>query len=231
MAGGARAPAWPEPMNASPFHSKVNVSLALSDQVFVAGQHVSGKIQIESRADAGLGIGVIMVELVAIQGMSTTHSPTENRLLTSPIQSSRPAITPRRPPSYTAKDSSKPPASHHPTQSCPTQSQARPRCPKTTTKQSAAKQPSSSASLPRQRPPPRYPSGAASRACVMRCAAPLAWRGAVSGGSSLLLRAWMSWRAMSWRRTASLQGGSTRRGSSLVRMVRFGFWGGLWVGL
>ena len=116
MAGGARAPAWPEPMNASPFHSKVNVSLALSDQVFVAGQHVSGKIQIESRADAGLGIGVIMVELVAIQGTSVlpsieyppltspsrahvprslrdVHLPTQSKTLPSP----RPPTIQRRP--------------------------------------------------------------------------------------------------------------------------------------
>ena len=56
MPGRARAPAWPEPMNASPFHSKVNVSLALSDQVFVAGHNVSGKIQIEPSIGSGFDL-------------------------------------------------------------------------------------------------------------------------------------------------------------------------------
>ncbi|KZP22607.1 hypothetical protein FIBSPDRAFT_919309 [Athelia psychrophila] len=71
----------PEPMNASPNHSKVKVSLALSDAVYVAGGFVSGKMEMECRAGAGtgpgdtLGIGVMMVELVAIQELtSRDHS-------------------------------------------------------------------------------------------------------------------------------------------------------------
>ena len=58
----------PEPMNASPFHSKVKVSLALSDPVFVAGDVISGKMEMECKADMGLGIGIMMVELFAVQG-------------------------------------------------------------------------------------------------------------------------------------------------------------------
>ncbi|KAH7926359.1 hypothetical protein BV22DRAFT_1063091 [Leucogyrophana mollusca] len=69
----------PEPMNASPYHSKVKVSLTLSDSIYVAGGNVSGKMEVECRADAdsGLGIGVIMVELFAIQEItSRDHSAT-----------------------------------------------------------------------------------------------------------------------------------------------------------
>lgn len=71
----------PEPMNASPNHSKVKVSLALSDAVYVAGGFVSGKMEMECKAGAGtgpgdtLGIGIMMVELVAIQGL---YSPIIN---------------------------------------------------------------------------------------------------------------------------------------------------------
>jgi hypothetical protein len=60
----------PEPMNALPFHSKVKVSLTLSDPIFVAGSVISGKMEMECKADAGLGIGIMMVELFAIQGGS-----------------------------------------------------------------------------------------------------------------------------------------------------------------
>jgi hypothetical protein len=55
-------------MNASPHHSKVKVSLTLGNPIFVAGEYVSGKMEMECRAEKGLGIGVMMVELVAIQG-------------------------------------------------------------------------------------------------------------------------------------------------------------------
>jgi hypothetical protein len=64
-------------MNASPHHSKVKVSLTLGQSIFVAGEHVAGKMEIECRADKGLGIGIIMVELFGIEGMilisSTEH--------------------------------------------------------------------------------------------------------------------------------------------------------------
>jgi hypothetical protein len=58
----------PEPMNATPHHSKVKVSVTLSDSFYIAGDAVTGKMELESRADKGLGIGIIMVELVAIEG-------------------------------------------------------------------------------------------------------------------------------------------------------------------
>jgi len=58
----------PEPMNASPHHAKVRLTTTLSDPLYVAGTHVSGKLEMECRADKGLGIGVIMVELFAVQG-------------------------------------------------------------------------------------------------------------------------------------------------------------------
>jgi hypothetical protein len=58
----------PEPMNASPHHSKVKVSLTLGQSLFVAGEHVTGKMEMECRADKGLGIGIIMLELFAIEG-------------------------------------------------------------------------------------------------------------------------------------------------------------------
>ncbi|KAH0833425.1 hypothetical protein J3R83DRAFT_12538 [Lanmaoa asiatica] len=69
----------PEPMNASPHHSKVKVTLTLSDPVYVSGGHISGKMQVESRADLEslLGIGVMMVELYAIQEVNSgEHSAT-----------------------------------------------------------------------------------------------------------------------------------------------------------
>lgn len=69
----------PVPMNASPHHSKVKVSLTLSDPVFVAGNNISGKMEVECRGDGefGLGIGLIVVELFAIQEItSRDHSGT-----------------------------------------------------------------------------------------------------------------------------------------------------------
>jgi hypothetical protein len=55
-------------MNSSPHHSKVKVTITLADPRFLAGAHVSGKLEMECRADRGLGIGIMMVELFAIQG-------------------------------------------------------------------------------------------------------------------------------------------------------------------
>ncbi|RDB25569.1 hypothetical protein Hypma_006233 [Hypsizygus marmoreus] len=71
----------PEPMNASPHHSKVKVSMTLPNPIFVAGAHVSGKMEMECRADRGLGIGVMMVELFAVQELtSRDHSATSTFL-------------------------------------------------------------------------------------------------------------------------------------------------------
>ncbi len=58
----------PEPMNASPYHSKVRVTLKFSDTQFPAGSMVTGKVELECKAEKGLGISVIMVELYAIEG-------------------------------------------------------------------------------------------------------------------------------------------------------------------
>ncbi|KZT27204.1 hypothetical protein NEOLEDRAFT_162928 [Neolentinus lepideus HHB14362 ss-1] len=67
----------PEPMNASPHHSKVKVSLTMSDPFYIAGGAITGKMEVECRADKGLGLGVMMVELFAIEELtSRDHSAT-----------------------------------------------------------------------------------------------------------------------------------------------------------
>ena len=58
----------PEPMNAITNHSKVRVSLKFANPLFVAGDAVSGKMEMECKTDKGLGIGVILAELFAIEG-------------------------------------------------------------------------------------------------------------------------------------------------------------------
>ena len=55
-------------MNASQNHPKVRVSCKLSDPLYVAGGFVAGKMEVECRTDKGLALGVIMVELSAIEG-------------------------------------------------------------------------------------------------------------------------------------------------------------------
>ena len=61
-------------MNSSPHHPKVKVSTTVPDNgLFVAGTHVSGKMEMECRADKGLAIGDMMVELFATQGLSQRH--------------------------------------------------------------------------------------------------------------------------------------------------------------
>ncbi|KAI6037696.1 hypothetical protein EDC04DRAFT_2897290 [Pisolithus marmoratus] len=62
----------PQPMNASEHHAKVKVTLTLSDPIFIAGRCISGKMDVESRADLDslLGIGAMTVELYAIEGSS-----------------------------------------------------------------------------------------------------------------------------------------------------------------
>ncbi|KAJ6489060.1 hypothetical protein C8R45DRAFT_901982 [Mycena sanguinolenta] len=71
MAASSRA----QPMNATSHHAKVKVSTTLSKPVFLAGGHITGRMEMECRADKGLGISVIMVELVGIQELtSRDHS-------------------------------------------------------------------------------------------------------------------------------------------------------------
>ncbi|KAJ7471047.1 hypothetical protein FB451DRAFT_1090677 [Mycena latifolia] len=71
----------PEPMNATQHHAKVKVSMTLAHPVFVAGGNITGKMEMECKADKGLGIGVMMVELFAIQELtSRDHSATSTFL-------------------------------------------------------------------------------------------------------------------------------------------------------
>ncbi|KAF8800463.1 hypothetical protein BYT27DRAFT_7262865 [Phlegmacium glaucopus] len=74
-------PELPEPMNSSPYHSKVKITTTLSDPTFVAGNFVSGKLDMECRADRGLGIGILMVELFAIQDHSAASTFLHSRRL------------------------------------------------------------------------------------------------------------------------------------------------------
>jgi hypothetical protein len=68
-------------MNASPHHSKVKVSITLSDNVFVAGSFVSGKMEMDCRADQGLALGRIMIEFLGTQELnSRDHSATSTFL-------------------------------------------------------------------------------------------------------------------------------------------------------
>ncbi|KAF8149049.1 hypothetical protein B0H34DRAFT_734649 [Crassisporium funariophilum] len=77
----ASVQALPEPMNSSPHHSKVKITTTFADPTFVAGTYVSGKLDMECRADRGLGIGIMMVELFAIQELtSRDHSATSTFL-------------------------------------------------------------------------------------------------------------------------------------------------------
>ncbi|KAL5525827.1 hypothetical protein ACEPAG_7164 [Sanghuangporus baumii] len=70
-----------EPINATHAHSKAKVSLFFADALFVAGEHVSGKMELECKAERGLGIGDIKVELFAIQELtSRDHSATNTFL-------------------------------------------------------------------------------------------------------------------------------------------------------
>ncbi len=55
-------------MNASPYHSKVKVTLKFADTQFAAGDMVTGKMELECKAEKGLGISVIMAELYAVEG-------------------------------------------------------------------------------------------------------------------------------------------------------------------
>ncbi|KAF8800445.1 hypothetical protein BYT27DRAFT_7199998, partial [Phlegmacium glaucopus] len=68
-------------MNSSPYHSKVKIMTTLLDPTFVAGNFVSEKLDMECRVDRGLGIGILMVELFAIQELSSRdHSATSTFL-------------------------------------------------------------------------------------------------------------------------------------------------------
>ncbi|KAI0689087.1 hypothetical protein C8T65DRAFT_700394 [Cerioporus squamosus] len=73
----------PEPMNASPYHSKVKVTLSFADTQFPAGSTATGKMELECKAEKGLGISVIMAELYAVEELtSRDHSATSTFLHT-----------------------------------------------------------------------------------------------------------------------------------------------------
>jgi hypothetical protein len=60
--------AAPEPMNATTNHSKIRVSMTLPGESVVAGRFVTGRMEVECKSDK-LGIGIVMVELFAFQGI------------------------------------------------------------------------------------------------------------------------------------------------------------------
>ncbi|KAK7461662.1 hypothetical protein VKT23_008089 [Stygiomarasmius scandens] len=75
----ASKPLRPEPMNVTTNHPKVKLSLTLASPLFVAGDTICGKMEMDCRADKGLGIGLMMVELFAFQELhSRDHSATSN---------------------------------------------------------------------------------------------------------------------------------------------------------
>lgn len=63
-------------MNDSEHHPKVKVTAVLGSPVFVAGGDVYGKIEIESRAEADLGLRCIFVELSAVERECKIHLAT-----------------------------------------------------------------------------------------------------------------------------------------------------------
>jgi hypothetical protein len=66
----SKSHAMPEPMNAGSHHPKIKLSITPGEALFAAGTHVTGKLEMECRAEGekGLGIGVVMIELFAVQG-------------------------------------------------------------------------------------------------------------------------------------------------------------------
>lgn len=56
-------------MNAVTSHSKVKTTISLSAPLFVAGQDITGKVELECKAEREVGIGLIMIELLAMQGI------------------------------------------------------------------------------------------------------------------------------------------------------------------
>lgn len=82
----------PEPMNVVTHHAKVRTTLRFAEQLFVAGGMVTGKMEMECKADKGLAIGVIMVELYAIEGASRLNRRKSSSNLIH-IQSLPPEIT------------------------------------------------------------------------------------------------------------------------------------------
>ncbi|KAG8734171.1 hypothetical protein FRC11_010389 [Ceratobasidium sp. 423] len=73
----AAKPGRQEVMNAGPHHAKLRVTAQVASSVYVAGSEISGKMDVECRAEKGLGLGTIMVELMAFQELnSRDHAAT-----------------------------------------------------------------------------------------------------------------------------------------------------------
>lgn len=60
-------------MNTTSHHAKMRTSLRFAEDTFVSGGVVAGKMEVESKADKALGIGIIMVELLATEGTFATR--------------------------------------------------------------------------------------------------------------------------------------------------------------
>lgn len=56
-------------MNAITSHSKVKTTITLSGPLFVAGQDITGKVELDCKAEREVGIGLIIVELLGVQGI------------------------------------------------------------------------------------------------------------------------------------------------------------------
>ena len=57
-----------ESMNVIASHAKLRTTLRFADSLFVAGDAVSGKMEVECKADRGLALGIIMVEIFGVEG-------------------------------------------------------------------------------------------------------------------------------------------------------------------
>lgn len=57
-----------EPMNATSNHPKLRSTLRFAEPQFIAGNVVSGKMEMECKAEKGLAVGVVKVELFGIEG-------------------------------------------------------------------------------------------------------------------------------------------------------------------
>ncbi|CAE6379921.1 unnamed protein product [Rhizoctonia solani] len=79
-------PGRQEVMNAGPHHAKLRVTAHVASSVYVAGSEIAGKMDLECRAERGLGLGTLMVELMAYQELnSRDHAATSTFIHTRRI--------------------------------------------------------------------------------------------------------------------------------------------------
>ena len=62
-------PAPTEAMNVVSNHPKLRATLRFAETLFVAGTAIAGKLEVECKADKGLAMGAVYVELFGIEGM------------------------------------------------------------------------------------------------------------------------------------------------------------------